>query len=902
MVAGLNSTLAESHEGGTHYGWVGEGQLRWFAERLQPNEGAFRLGVVHHNVLRRAVNDDENLRDAENLTRWLKAQTNLLLHGHTHDSKIGWLAHDVPVLSTGSAALKREQRPDEVANQYQMLQVSAAGVRRWTRRYEQKRWIGDTACSDDGGRWELAHLVTFAGVSWGSAAAAQPTKAAARREAYLNRLIDEELRNASKYSELEGFHQAKASSEAALLVEELFADDLANIDYQPCERHESEAARAQSYPRLLDAFAHVKRAALLGAPGAGKSTTLRRLAVNLATKALEDATEPIPIFATLGDWKGVEELTGFLNSRTVELEGDVEALIQSGQAILLLDGLNEIPPGDKTKKIPTREEKAQKIRALSKKISLYVSCRQEDYKDKLVLGLDVLTLKPLTPERIRAVVEHWVALTNGRPDLAEGFFWQLAAGGDTHDAKELAKLFRKWLSLKATERQFWTVTRPDELKNVYAKTSPAEHALWLRHIPKERSLLRLAANPFMLVMLFSVWGRNHGKLPRNRGDLFGQFARTLLTGLVQKGGAKGDVEPLLAALANLAWRMQSERSGEVDFGVMTVVARAVAENTLGVAGLKQALDSTILEGDESGAESTVRFRHQLLQEYFAAWALDERLSDMPAATLWHPDAWWQRTGWEETAVLLAGKHAQDCQAVIRWLADAQPEVAVQCMEESGAELPGKAQLLLELGERWRARLLTGQRPEERAAVGRALGRVGLDQRKGVGVRNGIPEIDWVKIPAGAFLYQDEKKPRPLAAFEMAKHPVTNAQYRAFLQAEDGHGDDRWWQGLTVTGTDRTPSAGAWTEDNHPRERVSWFEAMAFCAWLSHKLGFDVSLPTEQQWERAARFTDGREYPWGDGYKDGYANIWEDAFRLERTSLRALRPKVRAAASVSVRRA
>ena len=50
--------------------------------------------------------------------------------------------------------------------------------------------------------------------------------------------------------------------------------------------------------------------------------------------------------------------------------------------------------------------------------------------------------------------------------------------------------------------------------------------------------------------------------------------------------------------------------------------------------------------------------------------------------------------------------------------------------------------------------------------------------------------------------------------------------------------------------------------------------MDFCRWLSHLLGYEVRLPTEQEWEKAARGTDGREYPWGDGYRSGYANINE----------------------------
>ena len=88
VVAGLNSTMAESHLEADHYGWVGEDQLRWFADRLDAyrRQGWLRLAAIHHNVVRGAVLDEENLRDADDLDRWLGGPVvNLLLHGHTHD-------------------------------------------------------------------------------------------------------------------------------------------------------------------------------------------------------------------------------------------------------------------------------------------------------------------------------------------------------------------------------------------------------------------------------------------------------------------------------------------------------------------------------------------------------------------------------------------------------------------------------------------------------------------------------------------------------------------------------------------------------------------------------------------------------------------------------------------------
>ncbi|MEA2230441.1 MAG: hypothetical protein QOD83_257 [Solirubrobacteraceae bacterium] len=170
VVAGLNSTMRESHHDDDHYGWVGERQLRWFADRLEAyvESGWFRLGVVHHNTARGVVTDDENLRDADQLAEVLAPSLNLLLHGHTHDSKISSLGQEPPlrVLSTGSAALSHEARPAEVPNQYQLIRLHSGGIERWTRRYDlgRKRWIADTGCSPDGNGWNVAHEVKFSAV------------------------------------------------------------------------------------------------------------------------------------------------------------------------------------------------------------------------------------------------------------------------------------------------------------------------------------------------------------------------------------------------------------------------------------------------------------------------------------------------------------------------------------------------------------------------------------------------------------------------------------------------------------------------------------------------------------------------------------------------------------------
>ena len=108
-------------------------------------------------------------------------------------------------------------------------------------------------------------------------------------------------------------------------------------------------------------------------------------------------------------------------------------------------------------------------------------------------------------------------------------------------------------------------------------------------------------------------------------------------------------------------------------------------------------------------------------------------------------------------------------------------------------------------------------------------------------------IELVPIPAGEFLYGDDKERKYLPGYEIMKYPVTVAQYRQFCQA-----------------TGRVmPIAPNWGwQDTHPMVNVTWDDASAFAAWTG------LALSTEEQWEKAARGMDGWEYPWG--------NTWDAA--------------------------
>lgn len=120
----------------------------------------------------------------------------------------------------------------------------------------------------------------------------------------------------------------------------------------------------------------------------------------------------------------------------------------------------------------------------------------------------------------------------------------------------------------------------------------------------------------------------------------------------------------------------------------------------------------------------------------------------------------------------------------------------------------------------------------------------------------------VWVPGGSFVMGSDKlggdaSPEHrvrVSPFWLGETPVTNRQYEVFLKAT-GHRRPRMW------------SDPDFSDPEQPVVTVSWDDAMAFCAWLSEESGLQVTLPSEAQWEFAARGTDGRMYPWGDDPPD-----------------------------------
>ncbi|MGE0491409.1 MAG: formylglycine-generating enzyme family protein [Vulcanimicrobiota bacterium] len=129
----------------------------------------------------------------------------------------------------------------------------------------------------------------------------------------------------------------------------------------------------------------------------------------------------------------------------------------------------------------------------------------------------------------------------------------------------------------------------------------------------------------------------------------------------------------------------------------------------------------------------------------------------------------------------------------------------------------------------------------------------------VGPQNPPAEIPWVEVPAGKFLFGPDKTEVDLPTYRISKYPVTNWQFQQFVEATgyEPHGSWHVPEGGYGEGPDG--------EANHPAVNVSFHDARAYARWAGGRLA------SEEEWEKAARGTDGRLYPWGNQWRPESCN-------------------------------
>jgi formylglycine-generating enzyme required for sulfatase activity len=287
-------------------------------------------------------------------------------------------------------------------------------------------------------------------------------------------------------------------------------------------------------------------------------------------------------------------------------------------------------------------------------------------------------------------------------------------------------------------------------------------------------------------------------------------------------------------------------------------------------------------------EGALAMPYQLLSELVMADERDEqrRQRDLLLAAEIAADVGWPRlerggAGMKQLRRDLAQRLAQVVEGIA--LPGAERVRAGELLGDLGDPRPGVCTLPPAMVELPAREFVIGNTPEEADAAGKAYEQYWLSK--------GVKEIaKRVHIwPQDAI----NDQPLSLAPFALARYPVTNAQYQIFMQHGGYDPSAPWWDdagrvwlthddaatpGLHEWQHRRYKDRPEWWDDerfgiarpNHPVVGISWYEATAFCRWLTQYLndGFEYCLPSEAEWEYAARGTTRRTYAWGDEEPDG----------------------------------
>jgi formylglycine-generating enzyme required for sulfatase activity len=629
------------------------------------------------------------------------------------------------------------------------------------------------------------------------------------------------------------------------------------------------AAGAASEIPLSDAFREAKKRSrrglvILGDPGSGKTTHLRRLllwCLRRGTAGLGLDDDVLPVFLALRNLRDMGMgLDAFieqeLDSPHLRMpEGFGARLRERGRLLLLFDGLDEVADEQQRAVVSRWIEKAAEAWPTSTAV---VTCRFAGYGGKARLGERFLELhlRPLTREQSEEFIRNWYRIVE--------------------------------TGLAADPAQGEVTARIEAEKLVHRLRDPDNRSV---------RLLEMTRNPLLLANLCLVH-RDRGALPRGRAGLYGECIEVLLErwreakGLSVGVDARAGQRVLQPAALWLHEKDQRTRAPAAELAPVLEPALAAVKWQGG--GAREFLRTV---RDESGlltgwGQDEYGFMHLGFQEYLAAREIRRRyvagdtrvLRDLAAR---YGESWWQ----EVTLILLALGDPSLFEPLMREVvgryAFGQGASFLDLILEESAEV--SARPFVELIEKepggskelW-VRQLVALRALDRLgfteAIAAAAGRMAkhpwdqirlwMEERRAGRARAAAGDtltttnggVELVRVPGGKFLMGSPQSERgrydfegpqhqvEVSSFRIGKYPVTNDQYALFLRANPGVEEPPYWSDRQFNGA-RQPVVG-----------VTWDEARQFARWIGGR------LPSEAEWEYATRAATTEPYLEGDDEK------------------------------------
>jgi formylglycine-generating enzyme required for sulfatase activity len=651
-------------------------------------------------------------------------------------------------------------------------------------------------------------------------------------------------------------------------------------------------------PQLVtEAIVQHPRLVLLGEPGSGKSATLHYLALCLAKAGLDmsvDLDERLTGWSTLSKagrllpvllplqlfarWLAVQperpisaaDLWGFIGDhleaggRHDGLAAAVYAELEAGRVLLLLDGLDVAPSVD------VRRRVLQAIQAFAREYPqcrCVATCRTQAYHGEQNREWQL-------PDWPTTILTNWTL--GQQQHFVQGWYAAVA---------ESARI-------PSAQRDTWAATLQQAIET---------DADWQR----------LGSRPSLLTMMALVQVHD-GHLPKEQVQIYSRCVDLLLdqwelmaedsvvagTLMDYIGMPNTDVRALRSLLQTAAFA--AHESGSLNrTALYTLIANELEQQ--GHAnpryGAKQFLAYIDVRAGllQAGASNDAYiFPYPAIQEYLAGLELASDLDSVQRMLQRRTDDRWR------APIILGVGHLvnKGALAIPYQLLNELLMSSGRTPERYQRDLLFAAEIAERVGwnrlERGRMTFVKLRRDLADALAHAATGTV-LPAAERVQAGNHLctlgeprlvltelpPPMAWMKGSAFQMGDGQDQHTVTVATFEIARYPVTNAQYALFI-ADDGYNPAApWWD---KAGQDwqhgATKCQPKWwrharfgqARPNHPVVGISWYEARAFCRWLTQHPDYNIEgaiyrLPTEAEWEFAARGNEGRTYPWGDAAPD-----------------------------------